>query len=104
MKIIKGIPELSYLEKKGLGALFEVQKSQDIESCQEYLCSYIKFLLQNGACFLALFIMRIHKNFNTEATNIAISNSIAINSKVIITIIVIFIYFVAIKHREFNFI
>lgn len=82
MKISSGTPELLFIEKKGLAALFEIQKSQDVDSCNEYLRVFVKFLLQNGATFLALYIMKNHKIFNTDATNLAISNAVSINSKV----------------------
>ena len=82
-KINNGISELLFVEKKGLGALFEIQKSHDIESCQKFIRSYVEYLLQNRASYLALFIMKSHKIFNIEAATVAISNALSINSKVI---------------------
>ena len=81
-KVQNGSYELYFVEKKGLYALFEIQKMGDSSLCFEHLKLYAEYLLQNGATYLALFIMKNHKLFNTEAVNVAIENSISINSKV----------------------
>lgn len=83
VKVENGLHELYFAEKKGLCALYEIQKTIDSESCLEHLKTYTEYLINNGATFLALFIMKNHKAFNTEAINLAIENAISINSKVI---------------------
>lgn len=83
VKIQCGSYELYFAEKKGLWALFEIQKMGDSNLCFDYLKSYSEYLLQNGATYLALFIMKNHKLFNTDAINLAIENAISINSKAI---------------------
>ena len=82
VKVQNGSYELYFVEKKGLYALFEIQKMGDSSLCFENLKLYAEYLFQNGATYLALFIMKNHKLFNTEAVNVAIENSISINSKV----------------------
>lgn len=82
VKVQNGLHELYYAERKGLYPLFEIQKMKDWNLCSENLKAYADYLLQNGSTFLALFIMKTNKLFNTEAVNLAIENSISINSKV----------------------
>lgn len=69
-------------EKKGLSILFELQKSLHFEKDISLVKIYVNFLFQNGATYLALFIMKKFSVFNFEASNLAIENSISINSKV----------------------
>jgi hypothetical protein len=83
VKIQNGSHELYFVEKKGLYALFEIQKIGDLNLCSEHLKLYANYLIQNGATYLALYIMKNHKLFNTDAVNSAIENAISINSKVI---------------------
>lgn len=80
--ITNGAYELCHTEKKGLNILFEIQKPQDIEYCYENIKLFVQYLLQNNAPFLALFIMKNYRIFDVEASKIAISNAISINSKV----------------------
>lgn len=83
LKISNSSYKLVVGEKKGLAALFEMQKAQNNESCDEHIRSYIRYLLHHKATFLALFTMKnFSKIFNVEAVDIAISNAISINSKV----------------------
>lgn len=82
VKVQNGIYELYFAEKKGLYALSEIQKMGDSSLCVEHIKLYTEYLLQNDATYLALFIMKNHNLFDTEAVNLAIENAISINSKV----------------------
>lgn len=74
--------EVLTVEKKGLDILFELQKSPSSEKDFHSVSIYVNYLLQNGATYLALYIMKTYSSYNVEASNLAIENSISINSKV----------------------
>ena len=83
MKLYKDCSfELRAMEQNGLTVLFEMQKCKDPELSKNYCTTFVNYLVECGATYLALFFMKSFSLFNREASDLALNNAIAIISKV----------------------